>query len=103
MTQNYCLSNAKHEWICFINSGDILLESARVVIQRTMILGTNYSIFVFGQYFSFSYFSTLASFIPSSLSLWPHQSIVTKKHCIVNMAIIMLPLGTVLTRYSLPM
>ena len=66
------------KWIYFINL-EISCWNLQGFIQRTMILGTNYSIFVFGQYFSFSYFSTLASFIPSSLSLWPHQSIVYKK------------------------
>ena len=77
--QNYCISNAKNDWICFINSGDILLKSARIIIQKTMALRSMYNIFVFGQYFSFSHSSPRASFIPSEVSLWPHQSIVYKR------------------------
>lgn len=77
--QNYCISNAKNDWICFINSGDMLLESGRTIIHEIMISRPTYCIFVFGQYFSFCHSSTRAPFIPSKFSLWPHQSIVYKK------------------------
>ena len=77
--QNHCVLHAKNDWICFINSGDILLESGRIIIQNTMALRSMYNVFVFGQYFAFSPSSPRASFIPSEVSLWPHQSIVYKR------------------------
>ena len=55
------------------------MESGRIIIQNTMALRSMYNVFVFGQYFAFSPSSPRASFIPSEVSLWPHQSIVYKR------------------------
>ena len=73
--QNYCIKYANNDWLCFINSGDILLQSGRSTIHRIMKCDSSHTIYVFGQSFSFSLSSPKASFFPSR-SIWPHQSIV---------------------------
>ena len=77
--QNHCILLANNDWICFINSGDILLKSGRDVFYNVMSSRIGYPIYVFGQYFSFRGGKSLASFFPNKSSLWPHQSIVYKK------------------------
>ena len=77
--QNYCIKYANKDWLCFINSGDLLMQSGRSIIHRTMNCDCSRTIYVFGQSFSFSTSSPKASFFPSRFSLWPHQSIVYKK------------------------
>ena len=64
---------------CFINSGDLLMQSGRSIIHRTMNCDSSHAIYIFAQSFSFSTTSPKASFFPSRSSLWPHQSIVYKK------------------------
>ena len=77
--QNYCISIAQNDWICFINSGDILLDSGRDIFYHAMSTRHGYSAYIFGQYFTSRGSKNYASFVPNKSSLWPHQSIVYKK------------------------
>ena len=77
--QNYCISLAKNDWICFINSGDILLEPGRSIFHDVMSLQRGFSVYIFGQYFTYRGSKNFSSFIPNKSGLWPHQSIVYKK------------------------
>lgn len=75
--QNLGISYAKN-WVCVINSGDILDLNARDAIDDAIVADPHVQCHVFSQY-AFDPDGIGYKFIPDSVSLWPHQSIVIHK------------------------
>lgn len=75
--QNLGISYAS-DWVCVINSGDILDMKARQAIKDAIVTYPHVHCHVFSQY-AFDAAGYGYRFTPDSLSLWPHQSIVIHK------------------------
>jgi hypothetical protein len=75
--QNLGISYADN-WVCVINSGDILDSKARLAIDDAIVADPHVQCHVFSQY-AFDPNGLGYKFIPDPVSLWPHQSIVMHK------------------------
>lgn len=76
--QNYGIKKCKGKWIVILNSGDLLTCNAREILNDTFLsINDCFDILVFSQEAISNQIEY--TFYPSVSSVWPHQSIVTKK------------------------
>lgn len=77
--QNLGLNNATKDWVCVINSGDQLKEFGRRLFQAKLAKSYYVDCHVFSQDSIDNNNKIVASFMPSAMTLWPHQSIIIKR------------------------
>ncbi len=76
--QNMGIKNSEN-WICVINSGDILVNGARIQIEKAILTNPSVQCHVFSQY-AFDKKGFGYRFTPKFDTLWPHQSILLHKN-----------------------
>ena len=76
--QNLGISIAKGDYVIVMNSGDGFTPNADKILRSILKLD-EYNAFAFSQIFRKQSGESLSTYIPTSDTLWPHQSVILKK------------------------